>query len=359
MGESMESLRRIAADNLLVNCAGVRAGTEVLFVNEASKGVDREVIAFLEQRARELGATVRSIWPARAESPEAIPDDVAAAIENAPITIFNHQIGPLLRLRPIPGKGIRVLNYATTPAVLDSEFARIPHGLWVQVLDRFVARLREARKWRITCPLGTDVSGEFVPAPAAGNATGFSLRSFPLDTHSPIASPNAKGKVAFRWFVTSGTHDLGTEGMTLDAPVIAHLDGGRIRDFEGSPAVVDAARTFLGRIGERYGKDPFIVNSWHAGTNPQACVALGAAESLEYWMLLAHANPRILHFHVVGEKIPGEISATLVDATVTLDGDRVWDAGKITAYEDPAYQEIAARFPGGKRAFVQSNCIGV
>ena len=350
----------VAADNLLLDCAGVRAGMDVLFVNEAGKGVDRGVVEFLEARARHHGARVRSLWPARAESPEAIPADVAKAIEEAPITIFNHQIGPLLRLRPIPGTGIRVLNYAATPTVMDSEFARVPHGLWVQAMERVVPRLQKGRSWRITCPLGTDVSGEFVPAPKTGNpATGFSLRSFPMDTHPPIASPNARGRIAFRWFVTSGTHDLGTEGITLDSPVIAHVENGRVREWEGTPAVADAARSFLGGLGERYGKDPSILNSWHAGTNPQACVAFGAAQSLEQWMLLAHANPRILHFHAVGEKIPGEISATLVDATVESDGAKLWDAGRLSMLDEAEFRELAARWPNGERAFEQSNRIGV
>jgi len=350
----------VVADNLLIHCAGLTAGSEALFVNEAGKGVDRGVIEFLEARARHHGARVKSIWPERAESPEAIPAEVAKAIEDAPLTIFNHQIGPLLRLRPIPGSGIRVLNYATTPTVMDSEFARIPHGLWLESMDRLLPRIQKARRWRVTCPLGTDVSGEFLPPPPkSANPTGFSLRSFPLDTHSPIPSPHAKGRIAFRWFVTSGTHDLGTEGITLDEIVIANVEGGKITNWEGAPRVVDAARTFLGDLGKRYGKDPSIVNSWHAGTNPQACVAFGAAQSLEQWMLLGHANPRILHFHLVGEKMPGEISAPVIDATVECDGEKLWDHGRLTVFDDPAFGEIALRWPGGAAAFVQSNRIGV
>jgi len=364
MGKTQDAARHenwaLAADNLLVNCAEIGTGKDVLFINEHGKGIDPEVVAFLEARARDHGAKVRSLWPARAESPEAIPPEVMAAIEGAEITIFNHQIGPLLRLRPAKGKGIRVLNYAATRPVLESEFARIPHGLWVEAMELLTASLARAKTWRVTCALGTDISGAMPPpAPATGGpATGFSLRSFPMDTHQPIPCPKASGRIALRWLVTSATHDLGTEGVTLESPVLATIEEGAITAWEGDAAVVERAKSFLSELGRRYDKEPFIVNSWHAGTNPQACVAFGAKQSLEQWMLLAHANPRVLHFHVVGRQIPGEISATVLDATVRYDGEVVWEKGRLRAFDGPAYRALAQRWPGGTRAFVLNENIG-
>jgi hypothetical protein len=349
-----------AADNLLVNCAEIGKGKDVLFVNERGKGVDPEIVAFLEERARQHGAAVRSLWPARAESPEAIPADVMAAIEGAEITIFNHQIGPLLRLRPAKGRGVRVLNYAATKPVLESEFARIPHGLWVEAMALLTARLARAKSWRVTCPLGTDIGGAMPETrQATGDpATGFSLRSFPMDTHQPVPSPRASGRIALRWLVTSATHDLGTEGITLESPVLATVEEGVITKWEGDAQAVEHAKSFLAELGRRYGKEPFIVNSWHAGTNPQACVAFGPEQSLEQWMLLAHGNPRVLHFHLVGKQIPGEISATVLDATVRYDGEALWEKGRLRVFEGAEYRALAERWPGGARAFVANDEIG-
>ncbi len=364
MSETQSATRRedwiVAADNLLINCAEVGKGKDVLFINEHGKGVDPAVVAFLEERARFHGAKVRSLWPERAESPEAIPADVMDAIEGAEITIFNHQIGPLLRLRPAKGKGIRVLNYAATKPVLESEFARIPHGLWLEAMQLLTARLARAKSWRVTCPLGTDISGAMPEArPGGGDpATGFSLRSFPMDTHQPIPSPKASGRIALRWLVTSATHDLGTEGITLESPVLATVEDGAIVTWEGEAKVIERAKSFLAELGRRYGKEPFIVNSWHAGTNPQAAIAFGPKQSLEQWMLLAHGNPRVLHFHVVGRQIPGEISATVLDATVFYDGEAVWEKGRLREFEGADYRALAARWPGGARAFVPNDAIG-
>ena len=49
MQASQTELRNIAADNLLLHCAGIKAGTEVLFVNEAGKWLGKYVPAFLRR----------------------------------------------------------------------------------------------------------------------------------------------------------------------------------------------------------------------------------------------------------------------------------------------------------------------
>ena len=50
--------RLAAARNLLVNCAGITAGSEVLFINEHGKGVDPSVVAFLEEQ---VGVPIRRV----------------------------------------------------------------------------------------------------------------------------------------------------------------------------------------------------------------------------------------------------------------------------------------------------------
>lgn len=353
------ALRLAGADNLLRACAGITAGSKVLFINEAAKGVDRSVVEYLEARARELGATVTSLWTGRAESPEAIPQDVMSAIDDSPCTIFNHQLGPLLRLRPARGDGVRVLNYATSWPLLESDFAHVPYGLWTAVMEGLVPEINRARRWRIQCPLGTDVSGT-VPERAPGAAGGgFTLRTFPMDTHPPVPAGEMSGRIVLRWLVTSAMHDLGTEGISLDQPVTAVVTDGRIVDFVGGVGDTQAAESFLRSIGERYGKDPFRVNSWHAGVNPRTRISFRPEQSLEQWMLLAHGSPRILHFHVVGEKVPGEISATVVDATVTLDDRVAWDEGTLRLLEQDRYLDLAQRLGADHRPFEQYTQIGV
>lgn len=346
------------AANLLQACAGIEPGMKVLFVNEDGAGVDRELVSFLEGHARELGAQVSSIWPSRASSPDAIAPDVMDAIDAADCAIFNHQLGPMLRLRPPKGGGTKVLNYATSWPLLESPYAHVPYALWTEVMRHLGPRLGAARQWRIQCPAGTDISGEFVPPAGKGGPGGFTLNTFPMDTHAPMAIRGTHGRLALRWLVTSAMHDLGTEGLGLGEPVTGTVEEGRITGFEGTPAGSRQARDFLAGIGERFGKDPFRLNSWHAGVNPQTRVAFAAAKSLEQWMLLAHASPRILHFHAVGETMPGEISIAVLDPTVTIDGRVWWEAGQFRLLDDPEFQDIAGRWPG-QAPFEPQQDIGV
>src|SRR5262249_46801638 len=139
---------RAGTDNLLLNCAELKPGQRMLVVNEKALWAHRDAIDFIEDRARELGGVVQSVWADRPISPEFIPEDLAKTIRDADVTLFNHQVGAMLRFRPIEGAGVRVLNYATTGRLLESEFCRVPYGLWAQASKMIGQELRQARTWK-------------------------------------------------------------------------------------------------------------------------------------------------------------------------------------------------------------------
>jgi len=210
--ESRVDSRIAGTDNLLVNCAQVKPGADVLFVNESGRdAVSRQTVAFIEARARELGANVKSIWIGQVAGPESIPSDVIDAIQDADVTIFNHTLGAMLRIRPVPGSGLGILNYATTDDILNSDWVRVPYGLWQQIIKSVAGEFGHAREWRITCPNGTDIRGRVpeVERAAPATSTGFSLNTFPIGTHRPTSALTAEGKIAIRWLVSSQNHDVG------------------------------------------------------------------------------------------------------------------------------------------------------
>jgi hypothetical protein len=356
-----EDRRKTAADNLLINCARIGKGSDVLFVNESGReAVSHDTVTFIENRARALGANVRSIWLGAVAGPESIPDPIIESIRTADVSIFNHTLGAMLRIRPIPGGGTGVLNYATTDEILASDWVQVPYELWQQVIKSVAGEFGRAHKWRISCPNGTDIRGE-VPeaersAPTAG--TGFALHTFPIGTHRPTSALNANGKIAIRWLVSSQNHDVG-EGLHLDRYVIGHVENGRFTGFEGNSEDAGRVSRYLAEIGERYHQDPFVVNSWHGGINPQAFTPRRDVDDLAHWQTLVHNNPRSLHFHVIGDDVPGELSLPIIDHTVVVDDQVYWDKGRFSLLERPAARDAAAKWDSDGRAFQLNNAIGI
>jgi len=360
--DSTHQDRRAAAiDNLLVQAGRIGTGRKVLFVSEAGKhSVEPSVVAALEARARDLGAEVRSVWPPVFTGPEAIDAQLVSDITWADVTILNHSIGGMLRLRPIPGDGVGILNYATSEEILASPWAQVPYRLWEQVSRLIGIELAKARSWHITCANGTDLRGTVPEAERAQPpaATGFSLLTFPIGTHRPTSAARASGTLALRWLVSSANHDVG-EGLRLDSIIHAEVSEGRIVGLDGQTSEVAKARSYLERIGAEQGEDPFVINSWHAGTNPLAFTPWQDRHDLNGWQTLSHNSPRLLHFHAVGHRVPGELSLPVLDPTVTVDGEVYWDRGRLTLLETPAVADALSGYPAAREAFTLDGRIGV
>jgi len=85
----MSSGRAIAIDNLLLNCAKLRPGSAVLFVNENdSESTSRETVEAIEARAREIGADVRSMWIDHVPGPEDMPAATLDAVVASDVAVF-------------------------------------------------------------------------------------------------------------------------------------------------------------------------------------------------------------------------------------------------------------------------------
>jgi hypothetical protein len=351
----------IGIDNLLIQCAQVKSGADVLFINEPAMFVERPAVEAMEERARLLGARVTSLWTGRAAGPETIAEEIIRKIEAADITIFNHTMGAMLRLRPIAGGGIRVLNYATTRSLLESEYARVPHSLWSEASMMAIKEINQVRRWHITCELGTEVEG-VVPDSEANGIKGmdaFAVRTFPIGTHRPTSSMAARGKLAVRWLTSASLHDFGSEGMKLEDPIMLEFADGKIRGFSGNQRLIDRTVAYLEEVGNRTRKEGLMINSWHAGINPQTMSPWTDDDSLEAWMNVAHNSPHILHFHAIGESIPGELSVPIIDPTVSMDDKVMWNGGKFLPLERPEFVEVAKRYEHGDKAFEDCTAIGI
>jgi hypothetical protein len=360
---SVEDLRK-GACNLLIGCVGVKSGDEVLLVREdpGAGYYDAAAGDAVEAEVRRLGAQVHSLWTAAPlDGPEQFPKVVAAAMEQVDHTIFFSRIGDQVRFSSLPGNGTCTMTYALDADYLGSDFCTLPHALMQGVLRGFEAELDQAEEWRITCPLGTDVTGNMTPPAAPGaEPSDFTLKLFPLAIFRPISCVTMSGRVVLtNWLMATGTHNYEPQVLLLDRPVTAVIEAGRIVDFEGDEALTTKVRDHYARVAEICDIDPGVVHSWHVGIHPKAYYAGAARDDIDRWGNVMFASPRYLHFHTCGDYAPGEIAWSVIDPTVTLDGVPYWQVGRFVFLDRDDVRAVLTDFPGCETAFEMRTDIGL
>lgn len=226
----------------------------------------------------------------------------------------------------------------------------MPYDLWVEVVRALHKRLDATKSWTISNPDGTNLTAGVEALGLEGSPEGFSLRSFPIGVHKPLSTMKASGRIAVRWVLPSGVHTFDPPAFAFGEPVFLTLENGKVTNVEGG---ADAGRLkdHLKRVGEEIGKDGFIVNSWHGGINPLVDTPFSPEKGLWLWWMFAHNNPRFLHLHIVGEEVPGELALPILDPTVTFDGERIWDSGRLVFLDRDEVRGGAKKHSDPSRAF--------
>ncbi len=344
------------ADNLLTGCIGAAPGERLLVLREDSCHgfYDCAAPAFVADYARVLGLDVAEMEVEAPGDGRGLPDHVVEGLHQVDHALFFARLGDQLRFDVMPGRCSKTISYAFDAACLGSPFGTTPYDLMAELKALIDRQVSAAGEISITCPLGTDLVGKplgMKPDPGDGEVK---VRRFPLTVFKPVPALGFSGRVALsRWLVGSGAHYYQPYEVRFDGTAFALLDAGRIIGYEGPSEAVDAVRDHHQRVGAMFGIDPALVHSWHAGIHPQTFYPLPAGHNLARWAAMAFGSPRYLHFHVCGEEPPGEISWTVIDPTVTLDGVPAWDQGRLTLADTPEARAILDRHPEGLRAFAE------
>lgn len=323
--------RLAGARNLLLGCAGLRAGERVLLVVEPEGELHYHpsVAPYLAECVRGLGGDAVIVQVPPGAGPESVPASLLSAIGEASHTIFLNRIGDQLRFTPLPGNGTKVMSYTLDSDFLGSAFAVTSYTVWEGVLTRLVKRLSSARRYRITCPLGTDLAMEFDSAfPSAQQGGGFTVKNFPLMIIPPVPASGLSGKLVLSHALTSTyVHYYADSVLPLASTVTLHLENGVIVRMEGDPALVARASSQFARVAALFGGNQWALNSWHAGTNPFTFFARPALSDIDRWSSVAFGSPRYAHFHMCGPA-PGDICGQIFDPTITFDDAVIWDHGR-------------------------------
>ena len=348
------------ARNLLVDCAGVKAGDDLLLLVEpaGSDYYQPEVCAFVAQAARALGAHPRIVEAAPDAGPDEVPAAVMEAIGAADHTLFLNRLGDQLRFRPLPGRGGKTMSYALDMNFLGSSFCTTPYPLMAELSERLAARLASARSCRIRCPLGTDLRMD-LDGWRGGGAGQFTARTFPVMILAPLPASAANGRLMLSQAITStDIHPYADSIVPLPSPIALTVKDGRIVCFEGDAALVDRVRAQFERVAQLFGGAAFAVNSWHTGINPMTYFPRPALSDMDRWSGLVFGSPRYTHFHMCGHA-PGDIAGQVFDATIGFDGEPLWEEGRLGFYERPANRALIAAHGLDPAAFAARADIGV
>lgn len=374
--EKTEGMTRgiaLAIDDLLDNCAEIKAGQEVVLLAHmdgmygGDNLVDPQVIAWIQAAIRHRGANASVLWidePAKLHAWR-IPPVFRAALEACDVFI-NHSfdiVAEEMRLSKIAVShgGTLVRNFATTPALLNSAWAQTPHKLVSQIRYQASALFQVGLPFQLTDNNGTHLKGVVAPStnPAFPTYTtwrnsGLGHRAFPEWLIPPINIVKTSGIFVFDRMLSWWSRYIGVPPVFRD-PIRLTIDNNHINKIEGGEEA-RRLKQFLESVASMKDRidDPESVykfSSIHSGVHPQAQVGPHQCASLLYRRLIEHCHSCNIHGHI-GAMPPTptypywmHITADIRSATWRVGEALVHDRGRLTALDHPEVLAVAAKYP--------------
>lgn len=334
------------AVDLLRDCVGGHSGQRLLIVEEpAGCGYfDNDAPRLTAAAARSLGMIVYATEaPLSLSNAQEIAQfiDILKGFDHV---IFFARVGDQIRFTDDAGMPPSTMVYTLDREMLNSAFGTTCYKGLCEVKALIDAAFAAARQVRVTCPRGTDYTGQVTQSSSPGKDV--SLKRFPMLVPKPVSAQGFSGRVVLSRFLTgTGSHYYEPYTLLLDNDVFAVVRNSRLLRFEGSASEVDRINAHYSDIAARYDIDPWYVHSWHAGIHPACTFDHDAREDMLRWSGSAFGNPRILHFHTCGDYAPGEISWIVVDPSIFLDDIPVWENGNLHPDRLPGGKALLAKHP--------------
>ncbi len=342
------------ARNLLVNCAEMQADESLLVLHEdAALGwYDGALPRALAMAAERLGLRTTLMQVAEPRADLELPPSIAAAMADHDQTVFFARIGDQSRFRQQLTEKAPVMSYVREAAGLASMYGRFDHRAFLDLKAALNYVYDNAAQIRITCPLGTDLSGRALVDPSGPEDV--SIKRFPMGVYKPISCAGFSGRVALsRYLVSTGSRSYSPDSAAFGGVVFAMVEGNRITAFEGPAESVATIETHYKAVSDLFAIEPLFVHSWHSGMHPACSYPGRADDNPDRWGNTAFTNPRLLHFHTCGAFPPGEISWTLIDPQVDVDGVVLWRAGRLNLEANDVIRHVFATWPGLTKLFSQ------
>ena len=338
-------------ENLLINCAKVESGETLLIVAEDPDlgWYDADVAEAVKAKAEALGlkTTMQLVGP-----PELTKDPVLLdQISKHDSTVFFARVGDQDRFEDTNGQERSVMVYARDAQSLSSAFGQAHH----QAMSDFKNAINQitlgANQIEVTCPLGTHLTGSPPPLALEDDAD-VTVQRFPLGVPQPVPAAGFSGQVALtRYLTPTGSMPYDPPNCRIDGTVMVQIEAGRITGFEGPDASVAEVNKHYDNVSSQFGIDRDCVHSWHAGIHPGSAYRHSIHDDPDRWSNNVFTHPRFLHFHTCGDYAPAEICWMVLDPTILVDGEKLWDSGKLLPSNFPATRAVIEQWPELKDLF--------
>jgi len=358
--------REAGARNLLQTCVGVEPGDTVLLVGENGPKAffDPAICSLIAKSVEAMGARPEIVVAPEISRPEDFPDDLSELISKRDHTIFFSRIGDQVRFSDLNGSGTKTMCYIRDADYLGAPFSRVPYGVFVEIHDLLMAEISAVDTITVRCPKGTDLSIDMTgfrnsTPDQKGAETEFTLKLFPILIHPPLACTGMSGRIALGdWLMSTSTTLYDDSLVTMNAPLIANVEAGRIVDFEGDASEVERVRNHMLALAGQDEAEAFKLNSWHTGIYPPTFFHGNPSANIESWADIVFGNPRYTHIHMCGSE-PGQIALSIFDPIVEFDGVRYWDAGDFSFLDRPDCQAVLEKYNCPAEAFKTCREIGI
>lgn len=370
---------KIAINDMLERVAKLQPGQNVLIMAHldglygGDNLVEFEVLELIAECVREYDADPQILLIDR-KHPTSLqwnmPPTMVAAIESADCLImhsFDYVTEEVLELRRLGARvgNPLVRNFATTRAMLRSEWVQTPYELVAEIRYLTSQWFRPGDHWEIThdngthlvggpvrnAPLGYDRPDRNYPFYDYYRAEAQTYRPFPEWVIPPIAHDSISGVLYSDAMLSYWTRYIGIEPF-YDEPVRIEFEDSRIMDISGGRTADAIMRHHKEVLEPRYGDAVWYTRHIHPGIHPNAALTEQEAPRTIHRRLADHANSRNFHLHLGNVDDTGDarywphVTSDLKDATWTSGPRTLLDRGFNTYLEDPRVVAIAQRYPG-------------
>jgi len=363
----------IAVDDMLINCAGLKPGDEVLILAEIDDlygkdwSVDETAISWIQQTVHMKGGNASVLWIDETAVPHAwrFPPVVKAVMRGCDILI-NHSLNlvteEMTEFREYldETKVRMVRNFASTAPLLCSYWAQTPYELVSEIRYQASLAFSPQLPYIMTDENGTHLEGTILAPVRRKGVPGnpYSERReessyylpWPEWVHPPLNVADTNGIFIFDCMLSWWSRYIGISPY-LKHPVTLTIENNRIVKIDGKTEAL-ALKRFLEDMERRVGDGVWDFNTFHFGVHPQAIVSPQQCPNILQRRTIEHSHSCDLHVHIGAPPATNEYpywmhcTGDIRQPTLKVGDTFVYIKGHLTALDLPAVKAVAEKYPG-------------